>query len=103
MPIVYLYWARRSRLGTSASTPTIVATDTKSQTTWPVASSGARRVTKVMPMPESTKTMGRMAGSAPGANTRTPMCAAMKATMRPMGTASVVRLSSAPVFITYME
>lgn len=31
-----------------------------------MASVGAKRVTNVMPMPERTKTTGRMAGSAPG-------------------------------------
>ena len=81
----------------------MAAMETKSQMTWPIASSAERRVTNEMPMPESTKTMGRMAGSAPGARMRTPMCAATKAARRPMGTASVWKVSCAPVLMTYME
>ena len=65
-----------------------------------MADDGARRVTKVMPMPESTKTTGRMAGSAPGARKRTPMCAAAKAAKRPSGTASVLNVSAVPVVTT---
>ena len=103
MPSVNLYSASLSRLGTNARTPTMAATETNSQMTWPMASSGASLVTNVIPMPESTNTMGRIAGSAPGARMRSAMCAATKATMRPMGTASVSRDSCAPVFMTYME
>ncbi len=98
-----LYSLRRSRLGTNTSVATMAATETKSQTTWPTASSGARRVTNVMPMPERMKTMGRIAGSAPGASSRMAMCEATNAAMRPMGTASVSSESSAPVLMTYME
>ena len=66
-----------------------------------MARSGARRVTNVMPMPESANTMGRMAGSAPGASTRTAMCAAANAAKSPSGTARVVNESAAPVVTTY--
>ena len=74
--------------------------ETNRKTSWLRAESGARRVTKVMPTPESTKTMGRMAGSAPGAKMRTPICAAAKAAKRPIGTASVVNERAAPVVTT---
>ena len=67
---------------------------------WPMARLGARRVTKVMPMPDITNTMGRMAGSAPGAKMRAATCAAAKAANRPSGTASVSKASSAPVVTT---
>ena len=87
----------------SMSVATMAATETNSHTTCPMASSGARRVTNVMPMPERMKTMGSIAGSAPGASRRMAMCAATKATMRPMGTESVSSESCAPVFMTYME
>ena len=78
----------------------MAATDRKSQTTWLTEASGARRVTKLMPMPESTRTIGRIAGSAPGARNRMAMWAAAKATTRPMGTASVWTLSSSPIVRT---
>ncbi len=74
----------------------MAAMEMKSQSTCLRAKSGARRVTKVMPMPASTNTMGRMAESALGAVRRTAMCAATKATARPMGTSSVVALSASP-------
>ena len=67
-----------------------------------MARAGARRVTNVMPMPESTKTMGRMAGSAPGAKMRTAMWAAAKAAKRPIGTASVSKEMAAPAVRTYI-
>ena len=74
----------------------MAATETKSQITCPIAADGSslvRRVTNEMPMPESTNTMGRIAGSAPGARKRTAMWATTKATMREMGTASVCAVS----------
>ena len=66
-PRMYLYCARSSRFLTTASVTTIAATETKSHSTWPMAKSGLSLVTKAMPMPESTKTSGRITGSAPGA------------------------------------
>ena len=52
------------------------------------------RVTNAMPMPDSAKEMGRMAGSAPGANRRTARCAMTKATKMPRGTPRVLKVSS---------
>ncbi len=46
--------------------------------------------------------MGRMDGSAPGANMRTARCAAAKAANRQMGTATVSKERVAPVSTTYM-
>ena len=71
----------------------MAATERKSHTTWLTAASGARRVRKVMPVPESAKTMGRIAESAPGARKRMATCAAAKAANSPIGTPSVARLS----------
>ena len=76
--------------------------ETKSQMTWLTARSGARRVRNVMPVPESAKTMGRMAGSAPGARKRMATWAAPKAAKSPSGTPSVARLSCAVVVTTYI-
>lgn len=45
---------------------TMSVMDTNRMISWFMARLGARRVTKVMPMPERKKTMGRIAGSAPG-------------------------------------
>ena len=53
-------------------------------------------------MPESRNTMGKMAGSAPGANFLTATCAATNAAQSPMGTASDATLSSTAMFVTYM-
>ena len=78
----------------------MAATEMKSHITCRVARSGASRVTNVMPMPESTNTMGRMAGSAPGARKRTATCAAAKATARPMGTIRVENPSAFPCWTT---
>ena len=80
----------------------MAATERNSQTTWLLASLGARRVTKVMPMPESTNTIGSMAGSAPGASRLMARCATAKAAKSPMGTPSVARLSSTLAFTTYI-
>ena len=55
----------------------------------------------VMPTPERTKTMGRMAGSAPGASHLMEMCAARNARQSAMGTPRVERLTSSPAFMTY--
>ena len=76
---------------------TMSAMDTNRMISWFMARLGARRVTKVMPIPERKKTMGRIAGSAPGAKMRAAMCAAVKAANRPMGTASVWNDNAAPV------
>ena len=46
-----------------------------------------------MPVPERAKTMGRMAGSAPGARNLMATWAAAKAAKRPRGTPSVETLS----------
>ena len=73
------------------------AMDANRMISWLMARLGAKRVTKVMPMPERRKTTGRIAGSAPGAKMRAAMCAAVKAANRPMGTASVWNESAAPV------
>ena len=78
------------------------ATETNKMMSCEMARSGARRVTNVMPMPESTKTMGSMAGSAPGARMRTAICAAAKAANRPIGTASVSKEIVAPAVSTYI-
>ena len=67
----------------------MAATDMKSHRTWFSAKSGARRVTKAMPMPESRKTTGKITGSASGARIRTATWAAANATKSPTGTASV--------------
>ena len=80
----------------------MAATPMNSQVTWPIASLGASLVTKVMPMPDSTKTMGRMAGSAPGARNLMATCATANATNNAMGTASVDTESAAPVLMTYI-
>ena len=80
----------------------MAAMDTKSHITWLAARSGVRRVTKVMPMPDSRNTSGRMAGSAPGARNRTAMWAATKATMSAMGTNRVERVTVPPSVTTYM-
>jgi hypothetical protein len=91
-----------SRFLTSASVPTIRATETNRMMSCEMARAGARRVTNVMPMPESINTMGRMAGSAPGAKMRTAICAAAKAAKRPIGTASVSKEITAPAVRTYI-
>ena len=91
-----------SRFFTTASVPTMRATPRNRKITWPSEASGCRRVTKVMPMPESVNTMGRIAGSAPGAKMRTPIWAAANAANSPSGTASVWKESAAPVVTTYM-
>ena len=80
----------------------MAATERKSHTTWFTAASGARRVRKVMPTPERTKTMGSIAGSAPGARNLMARCAAAKAAKRPRGTPSVERLSCACEPTTYI-
>ncbi len=80
----------------------MAATERKSQATWPVARSGARRVTKVMPMPESRKTSGRMAGSAPGARRRMAKWATVKAAKSPMGTERDEKDSSTDILVRYM-
>ena len=102
MPMVNLYSASLSTEGTRARVSIMAATETKSQITWPSARSGASLVTKAMPMPESRKTMGRIAGSAPGANLRVATCARANDAVSPMGTARVVRLSSTDMFMRYM-
>ena len=86
----------------NTSTITMAATLTNSQMTWFNARSGARRVTKAMPMPDSTNTMGRMAGSASGARNRMEMCAMMNAPNMPMGTPSVFRPRCSPWFSASM-
>ena len=55
-----------SRFLTSASVPTIRATETNRMMSCEMARAGARRVTNVMPMPESTKTMGKDGGVGTG-------------------------------------
>ncbi len=80
----------------------MAATETNSHMTWDMAEFGASRVTKVMPMPESTNTMGRIAGSAPGAKKRTATWAAAKAAKRPRGTETVSSDRAVPVSMTYM-
>ncbi len=67
MMMVYLYLASFSSDLVLARTTIIMATERKSHITCRTAISGASRVTNVMPMPESTNTMGRIAGSAEGA------------------------------------
>ena len=94
MPMVNLYCASASMLGTSTSTAIMAATERKSQVTWPMASVGASLVTNAMPMPESRKTSGRMAGSASGAKRRVAKCATPNAANSPMGTASDEKLSA---------
>ena len=81
----------------------MAATERKSHSTCPAAWSSESRVTNEMPMPESTKTMGSIAGSAPGASLLMAMWAATNAHTKPTGTPRVVRESCAPVFMTYME
>lgn len=80
----------------------MAAIDKKSHMTWRIASSGARRVTKVMPIPDSKNTTGNIAESAAGAKNLIARCAIAKAAARPIGTASVLNEMSAPVFITYI-
>ena len=76
------------------------AMDANRVISWLIARLGARRVTNVMPTPESKNTTGRIAGSAPGAKMRAAMWAAANAANRPRGTASVVNESSVPVVTT---
>ena len=85
-----------SKLRTNASTTTMHAMPKNSHITWLTAKSGARRVTKAMPVPDSAKARGRMAGSAPGANLRTARCAITNAAKMPAGTPSVVVSSACP-------
>ena len=85
---------------TNAMVRIISTTPIKSSMIWVLASLGARRSTKVMPMPESRNTRGRMTGSALGARTRQEMCAAINATMRPMGTARLLAVSCSPSLST---
>ena len=102
MPMVNLYCARSSRLGTRTSVATMAATERKSHMTWPVARSGARRVTKVMPTPDSKKTSGRIAGSAPGASLRIARWATVKAPKSPMGTDSEENESATCMLVRYI-
>ena len=53
-------------------------------------------------MPESTKTVGRMAGSAAGARKRTAIWATVNAPKSASGTASVWTVMSVVVFATYI-
>ena len=80
----------------------MAATERKSQITWLTAPSGESRVRKVIPTPERAKTMGRMAGSAPGARNLMATWAAAKAANRPIGTPSVVMESCALECSTYI-
>ena len=80
----------------------MAATETNSHTTWLTAASGARRVRKVIPVPESTKTMGRIAESAPGARKRIATWAAANAANSLSGTPSVATLSWVLELTTYM-
>ena len=50
-----------------ASTTIMTTTEIKSQIVWLTARFGESLVTMVIPIPESTNTIGRMAGSAAGA------------------------------------
>ena len=99
-PMVYLYSQSVSMLGTAMRVTTMTPMPTKSQTTWLNARLGARRVTNVMPMPASTKVMGRMAGSAPGAKCRTAMWATANAAKSPRGTASELSERETCMFTT---
>ncbi len=58
--------------------------------------SGTMRVTNAMPMVESAKVMGRMAGSAAGAKMRTAMWATRNAPKIPRGTARFSTVTTMP-------
>ena len=78
------------------------AMPTYSQISWRMAMSGAKRVTKAMPMPDSAYANGRIAGSAPGANLRTARCDMANATKMPMGVPSVSTVGVPPLFTMSM-
>ena len=75
----------------------MATTLTKSQITWLTARFGASLVTNEMPIPESAKTIGKIAGSASGARKRVAMWAMTKAANSPRGTPSVVSPSCSPL------
>ena len=99
-PNEYLYFFTTSKFLATTSVTTMSAMAANRMTSWLIARLGLTRVTKVMPMPDSANTIGKIAGSAPGAKMRTAICAAAKAAKRPSGTARVWNVSAVPVLTT---
>ena len=77
-------------------------TPRNSQPTCFMARSGARRVMKAMPMPESANEMGRIAGSAPGASFRMAKWATTKVANMPRGTVRLSSVTWSPPFMATM-